>query len=199
MIPLILLLFAINIYTLMRLYRIKKNATHLYGTLTENQELNFYKINFSTSLNNDGVRLENVLLQDSLGKKQSLQSIFNKGQKQILVCRFSEFHCESCVDFSIQLLLSTNVFLGKNNLLFLGSYQNNRIFNREKELFGINQFSTYNTPTLNISLEEIGYPYFFILEENLTISNIIIPDKNMPTLTQKYIEVIGNRYFNNHK
>lgn len=92
-------------------------------------------------------------------------------------------------------MLLHSSFIEKENLLFLGSYENNRIFNREKKLYGIDTFKTYNALSLNIPLEELGFPYFFVLNENLTIFHIVIPDKNTPALTQKYLEIINERYF----
>lgn len=140
------------------------------------------------------MELNDIMLKDSLGIISPLKNLLEKEKKQILVCRFSQFHCESCVNFSIQMLLHSS-FIEKENLLFLDSYENNRIFNREKKLYGIDTFKTYNALSLNIPLEELGFPYFFVLNENLTISHIVIPDKNTPALTQKYLEIINERYF----
>lgn len=188
----LLLLTSIFVY----LHLSQKKATNSHNTFSdsERQEADFYRTNYYVNLNNNGVELNDIMLKDSLGIISPLKNILEKEKRQILVCRFSQFHCESCVNFSIQSILHSH-FFKKENLLFLGSYDNNRIFNREKKLYGIDKFKTYNVLNLNIPLEELGFPYFFVLNENLTISHIVIPDKSTPALTQKYLELINERYF----
>jgi hypothetical protein len=44
-------------------------------------------------------------------------------------------------------------------------------------------------------VEELAYPYYFILHNNMTISDIFIPDKAAPTITNNYLEMIYKRYF----
>ena len=188
------LLFLTSVFVYMHLSQKKATNSHNTFSDSEKEEADFYRTNYYVNLNNNGMELNDIMLKDSLGIISPLKNLLEKEKKQILVCRFSQFHCESCVNFSIQMLLHSS-FIEKENLLFLGSYENNRIFNREKKLYDIDTFKTYNALSLNIPLEELGFPYFFVLNENLTISHIVIPDKNTPALTQKYLEIINERYF----
>ena len=184
------LLLLTSVFVYMHLSQKKATNSHNTFSDSEKEEADFYLTNYYVKLNNNGMELNDIMLKDSLGIISPLKNLLEKEKKQILVCRFSQFHCESCVNFSIQMLLHSS-FIEKENLLFLGSYENNRIFNREKNY----TFKTYNALSLNIPLEELGFPYFFVLNENLTISHIVIPDKNTPALTQKYLEIINERYF----
>jgi hypothetical protein len=192
----ILSLLAINVYTIVNFYRFKKqNITSPYRNISENDELNSYKVNFQTNVKNSNLRLDGIDVKDSLDNVFALKDVFRDNQKQILVCRFSELHCESCVNFSIQLFRSWVNKAGKDNMLFLGTYRNNKIFNRTKPIYGINNLNVYNISALNIPVEELGYPYYFVLNNDLTILNVFVPDKATPVITNNYLDMIYKQYF----
>jgi hypothetical protein len=58
--------------------------------------------------------------------------------------------------------------------------------------------NVYNVSDLNIQADSTGLPYYFILDRNLNISNIFIPNKSAPDLTNNYLKTITNRYFINN-
>jgi hypothetical protein len=184
-------LLAINIHTIVHFYRLKKQNT----TVSKNDELHSYKTNFQTNIQNSNHSLEGVTAKDSLNNVFLLNNIFKDNQKQVVICRFSESHCESCVNFSIQLFRRWVDSIGKDNILFLGTYRNNKIFNRTKTVYGIHNLNVYNISKLNIPVEELGYPYYFVLNSDLTILNVFVPDKSTLVITDNYLEMIYKRYF----
>ena len=192
-------LFAINIFTLVRFYQLEqqKDASEVISYSQENNEsdeLHSYMVNFTTNILNSNIQLDSVMIKDSLSNIIPLKKAFNNGQKQILVCRFSKMHCESCVNFSIQILRKWIDSIGMENVMFLGNYPNNRIFNRTKSLYGIQDMIVYNTSVLQIPAEELGYPYFFVLDNSLRISNVFVPDKATPNITNKYLKNIQKKF-----
>ncbi len=190
-------LFAINIFTWIYFIQSKKQDTITFNQdPSKKDKLHAYESNFITSINNNGIKLGEVILKDSLGNIFSFNDIWENGQEQILVCRFSELHCQSCVNSSIKMLLLWADPIGRNNLLFLGAYRNNRILNRTKYIYDIQDLITYNTPALNIPAEELGYPYFFVLNKDMTVTNLFVPDKANSAITNNYLELIYNRFFN---
>ena len=193
-------LLAINIYTIVRIYRFKKqNITVLSPTVSKSDELHSYRINFETNIQNNRIRLDETSVKDSLGHVFLLKDVFKNNRDQILACRFSESHCESCVNFSIRLFRSWVDSIGKNNVLFLGAYRNNKLFNRTKRLYGIHPLNVYNFPALNIPAEELGYPYYFVLNSDLTVSDVFVPDKATPSIANNYLKMINKRYFTTKK
>jgi len=191
----ILALLTINIYTLIVIYRFKQHNVSENMKISEIDELHTLQLNFETNIENNNIKLEDVSLKDSLGNLLSLNDIWKDGQKQIIVCRFSESYCESCVDFSIKMVLHWVESIGKENILFLGTYRNNRIFNKTKPMYNIHNLTVYNTVALNLPAEELGYPYYFILNSDMTISDLFVPDKVTPTITNNYLRMINKRYF----
>jgi hypothetical protein len=196
----ILSLLAINVYTIINFYRLKKqDVTVLNKNFSESDKIHAYKLNFEVGIQNSNIRLEEIIARDSLGAVFPLKDIISNGQGQILVCRFSELHCESCVNSAIRQFRQWTDSIGKNNMLFLGAYRNNKIFNRTKPLYAIHNLNVYNVSGLNIPVEELGYPYYFVLNNDLTISNVFVPDKATPTITNDYLKMIDKRYFNRNK
>jgi hypothetical protein len=143
--------------------------------------------------------LEGIAVKDSLNNILPLQDVLKSDKGQTLVCRFSEFYCESCVNFSIQLFRHCIDSIGKNNVLFLGSHRNNKIFNSTKPLYGIHNMNVYNVANLNIPAEKLGYPYYFVLNSDMTIANVFVPDKATPVITIDYLKKIAEKYFRKDK
>ena len=85
--------------------------------------------------------------------------------------------------------------LGKENILFLGAHRNNRIFNKQKPHHGIQDMNVYNTGVLSLPAEEMGFPYYFVLDSTLRVTDVFVPDKAVPELTDRYLKMIHKRYF----
>lgn len=190
-------LLLINAYTLLRFNNLKqKNEAIAFSyNLHENEILKIYKSKFITGILNSDFDLGNIKVKDTLNNLIFLKSIFKSEQKQVLVCRFSQSHCESCVDATIQTLLPVIDSIGKDNVVFLGNHHNNRIFKGTLPLYNIEKMNVYNAPTLNLPAEDLGYPYFFILNSSLQTSNVLVHEKGFPQLTIEYLEKIKKRYF----
>ncbi|GAB6013570.1 hypothetical protein [Viscerimonas tarda] len=200
LILIIILLLVINAFIFVRFYQYKKqaptgDAISYDQESNEEDELHSYKVNFTTNILNSNFQLDSIMIKDPLNNIIPMKEAFGCEQKQMLVCRFSELYCESCVDFALQLFRHWTDSIGVENVLFLGAYRNNRIFNRTKPLYGIQNMNVYNVSELNIPVEERGYPYYFILNYDLTISNVFIPDKATPSITNNYLKMINKRYF----
>jgi hypothetical protein len=52
-----------------------------------------------------------------------------------------------------------------------------------------------NISTLNIPAENIGYPYYFILDNTLTISNLSVPDKGSPEVNYSVFKTCKGSLF----
>lgn len=194
----ILILFGITIYTIFQYNKLKQQTkvslTNNPAIETTNvDELNAYKVNFKTNVLNNNLNLENIVLKDSVSNTIPLTNIFKKGQKTMLVYRFSQMHCESCVRASIQLFVNWANAENVKNICFLGNYRNNRIFYRTIPDYNIQKMKVYNASDFNLPAESIGYPYCFVLDSNMQISNVFVPDKGIPKLTDEYLEIIQNK------
>lgn len=52
----------------------------------------------------------------------------------------------------------------------------------------------YNSSVLNIPVDNIGYPYFFVLHDDLTLTDVFVPNKLAQNITATYLELVKNKY-----
>jgi DNA-binding sugar fermentation-stimulating protein len=83
----------------------------------------------------------------------------------------------------------------KDNIIFLGTHRSNRVFRQIIANCGIQNLNVYNISSLEIPVEQIGFPYYFMLDSACRISNVFIPDKVVPLLCDSYLMNIKERYF----
>jgi len=192
----ILILVLVNLFTLasFRKYRVN-NFIRMNSLEQEMEKIVSLESNLFASAKNNNNYLRKVLVKDSLGNIFPLNKIFQNGKSRILICRFSEMDCESCINYSIKTLLDCSNMAEKNNILFLGTYRNNKIFNRHKPLYGIDTLNTLNTTKIDLPIEDLGYPYYMVLDSALQVLNVYIPNKGTPAIDRKYINLIYGRYF----
>ena len=188
-----------NIFILISFNNIKQEKTISEDIYYNKQnvnidKLNLYKASFISNILNSDLQLSNVKIKNSINHFTPLKEAFEEEQEQLLVYRFSKMHCESCIVSSIEILQKWCDSIGKINILFLGNYSNNRIFQRTIPNYSIGNMKVYNTPAFNIPAEEKGYPYFFTLNRDLHISNVFFPNKAIPKITDKYLETIQKKF-----
>lgn len=192
----ILVLIGINIYIVLDYYSYKeKQKQYINILLHELEETNTFKVNFSCGIENSGYKLTNILLKDSLNSIFPLDSLCKQSSKTLLICRFSELNCESCVNFAIKSILQNIDSIGKENVLFMGEFKNNKLFNKRKVAYGIDNLMVFNSNNLKIPAESLGYPYYFIVDSSRIIHNMFIPDKGTPHISSRYLNLIQKRYF----
>lgn len=192
----IVALIGINIYILINFYQFKNRATLVIEALnSDSKGILPLKVNLSAVIKNNNKQLNEAKVKDSLGNIHSLQNYFKQQQKRILVCRFSEYCCSSCVDYAIKYLLEKKDSIGQENILFLGGQTNNRLFNREKKLYGIHQMNVGNCTDLGLSIEKISYPYFLVIDSTLKVLNVFVPEKKNESFNNEYFDLILKRYF----
>lgn len=196
-------LIIINIFSLIRFLNLKQlkniiEANGIHQQTITTDELHTYRHNFKVNILNSNLVIENLDIKDSLNITFPIKKIFDDKQESILVYRFSQMHCESCVNSSIQITQNWVDSVGINNVVFLGNHRNNRVFNKTIPLYGIQGLKVYNCPKINIPAEDIEYPYFFVLDSNLQISNLFVPDKATPFITNSYLKNVSKKLKNKH-
>lgn len=193
---LILFLLGINVFILIKFHQYIKESTLYINVLQNNpNELNALKVNAEVVIENSDIQLKNVMVTDSINELKTFRNLFKSGQSKFFVCRFSDIHCESCVEYAIKTTLQWSDSIGKNNILFLGTHRNRKIFNKQIKSYGIDKFTTVNIPSLNLPAEELCFPYYFVLDSTLTVLNVSIPDKGVRNVDHRYFQKIQKKYF----
>jgi hypothetical protein len=131
----------------------------------------------------EGKKLDSlILLRDTDGKEQSLLDIV--GQHYAIVFRYSGRKYEdSVIDTCLYILKKYG-----DSILIINSGE----FQTGVESSGFNHvYRTTNAIAKNI--EKANLPYFFLLTPKGTIEDIFIPRKEIPELTERYLQSLKNR------
>lgn len=194
----IIILCIVNILLSILCYSVFKKGhqrsnTEFQSELTRKTEI--LERDFKVRLLNDNLRIDPNVEVMSLDKKRyPLTQILNEGPH--LIVRFSERHCEECVSYILlKILRLTNVKSWNKKIILLASYQNQNALSVLMKKMAI-KYPVYLIENLSIPSEEFNFPYCFILDKSMHINHVFFPDKYEFQLTNTYLELIENRYFN---
>ena len=130
-------------------------------------------------------------LHDGMGNERNLSSLLDDEYK--LLVKFSQYHCKSCVEH----LLNELKIVPKDKVLIIGAFENKRTY--LSFMKGLNtEFKTYflnvKEDCMNILVDE-NLPYIGLLNNEMFIRDLFIPIKEIPSCTQRYLNVIVDKYF----
>ena len=128
------------------------------------------------------------------------QNLFesDNSKKHFLVCRFSEYDCEQCVDYAIQKAYESVKNLSLNlEIILLGNYEDSHALkaycsNISKSVTA----SVYNFPGRLFPIDENGNPYFFVTDNSLKVYDVFSPDKMDVAMTDTYFELLSQKVGN---
>ena len=150
---------------------------------------------FVYGLTNDNIILsEDLKVTDKEKQARLLKDIVNDDTK--LIVRISESHCEDCIRFFIVKLLrlAQQKKWNENQVIVLASYQDQRSLTIFADRLGI-RFPLYQIEDMPLPVEDIHVPYCFILERNLQVKHLFVPDKYDGRISNTYLDFIDKRYF----
>ncbi|MCD6322855.1 MAG: hypothetical protein J7L77_07485 [Clostridiales bacterium] len=132
-----------------------------------------------------GCKLDSTVFCASADYAEFLQTVKNKGEKPVVLFRYSDSFCSSCVEHE---LLNILTMADQVTICVLGSIKDistKRIF--RKQYF---KNCKYYEVQKNLSLpaENLNTPYYFILNAKLEIKQSLVSDLHNPTLSQKWIK-----------
>jgi hypothetical protein len=145
------------------------------------------------SIENNGAAINpDLIITDEKGVNFTLREIV-KSKK--LIFRFTELNCNVCVDKQIKILKQFEKKISKSNIAIFTEYSNHRdlvIFKRLNAL----DLPIYNLHNkMNIKLEAVDTPYFFIVDDRFIAQDFFVPVKEIENYTNKYLKIIGLKHF----
>lgn len=190
----ITILIIMNIIISIFFIRNKRTQLYYLEALRENSIENIsIRENWESVIQNAGTYLNLSLMDDE--SKCVLKDFFKQNNcDKIFVCRFSELNCEKCINYAVEILQHCDTLI-RSKLLYIADYHDNRIFCKQRELYGINSACIINVKNLQIPIEDINKPYFFILDSTFHVFDLFIPDISIESMKIKYFEMIKNKHF----
>lgn len=188
----IILLSNVCLIFKMRDYYVQRSRLESYR-----QQLSSYISTTTDLLENDGLELSNFYIVDvSNHTSRPLTSLFLNRTDRILVCRISQYYCRSCVDYAIKRIVSAmSDSLIDMPLAVFGIYENDlslKIIGEQHKKS--NRIVYYNTSALNLPMEKHGYPYCFVLDPSLSVSDVFILDRIDSVRNDSYFRTISKKW-----
>lgn len=134
-------------------------------------------------------------MHDKEGNERNLSSILDNECK--LVVKFSQYHCKSCIEH----LMNELKIIPEVKVLIIGAFENKRTYltfvrslNIEFPIYFLNVKEDY----MDILVDE-NLPYIGLLDNDMFIRDLFIPIKEIPNCTQRYLNVIIDKYFDKNE
>ena len=144
---------------------------------------NFLRINFEMEYGMLGVKAPDVLCDGT-----NLSQLVSKNP--ILIYRYADINCNTCYEAQIENI--HKVFKDEyEKVVILCSYQEERFFSIFKRMNRLEvpiyriDYDAFEWP-----VQDFDNPYYFVLHPDMSISNVFMPDRNLPVPTQIYLKGI---------
>ncbi|ADV43356.1 hypothetical protein [Bacteroides helcogenes] len=195
---LISVLMFCNVYTYLQCKKAHKIQTFLYRLNEESGRqigyLNGMKECRITELFLNGKIIPtNMVVMDMEKHKLNLPDVI---KNNMLILRYSEMHCNVCIDSIIARLNAYKDLIGLNNIILLTTSKSSNYIRQFKKMNKVS-FEIYNMDRMADSIfVDIGMPYLFIYTSNdKRINNMFIPQKEDSKLTDEYLRSILIKYY----
>lgn len=128
------------------------------------------------------------------GAPFSPANFFTGKDDRCIVCRISQYDCESCTDYALEKIVQKTRKWGMK-LIVLADYRNPR----EVGLFrsrhsGADQIDYYMMGRADLPIEEVGMPYYFVLDSQMKVNDVFVPVELLPDLTNRYFAKLERKY-----
>lgn len=154
--------------------------------IRNNNDLNREFLQFASS--NKRINTS-ISLEGENGKTIQLKELLDSEYK--LFFNFTDINCSSCIAQEVGNIIKYADSIGIKRIVLLGNYRLSRdliVFKRLNNL----KMDIYNTNNqkLGLKVEEYNLPFYFLAKNEDESKHVFIPEKERPSLSEKYYEVI---------
>ncbi len=196
--PLILLFAFMAVVVLYLLGQLRQSNESFYPmakNMTEEALLS-YQAGFEVMLMNDGIALDSVRYYDLSEKVElPLSSQFNDSVSHYFVMRFNEYDCEACVEYAYQKM--AEVFANEKDvdIMIVKNTVENQLSTSMELAYGKNTIKKLDIVNMELPIDAAGVPHYFILDKDMKIHDVFVPDRLNPAVTDVYLERIVQKWF----
>lgn len=154
-----------------------------------------YQSSFIDLLENDGLTIPDMILLDMEDNSLKLLSELFVDDSVYLVCRVSQFQCQSCVSYALEKVIE----LVENDssglkLLFLCEYEYRSLKIFVDEHPNARAYKVFQASGIDLPIEIRTYPYYFTLSKNLNVHDVFAPEIYKPERTDIYWNYISEKW-----
>lgn len=153
-------------------------------------KFNMLQGNVFLQYQSENVLINNFHCENIMGNKESIK--YYLSDKPKLFFRFSEYHCNTCVERALDVLLNNIDSIGRSNVIILSSYKSIRVLRAYLKQQNIDLL-ILNAENIELPIEKFDTPYFFLMSSSMKTECLFIPIKEIPNYSQTYIEIISRK------
>lgn len=187
----IAMLFGLNVFMMYKTQDLKNDCQVLLsssaGAVVEHGTL---YTSLQKSYENSGLSLENVEARDSLKRPFDLRTLFADGRGKVLVVRFSDNYCASCVQNSIETILKNRDNADTEKVVFVGNSRRTVVFSKQIDQYGIRDYEVLNIADLGLPAETMLFPYYFVMDSTLSVLDLYVPNKATPDMDSTFVSLM---------
>lgn len=192
----IVLLILLNTFICYRFISTKRYDDMIIQSLSENSEERAYLWgHLSNSILNDGRKLNGLLVRDSIGDELVVRDMFQPNEKRLLICRFSEKYCQSCVKYAIDAIEHSLNFDETLNVVYWADCERSDSLRRYIDDYSLRDKRVFNVTNIDIHFEHSISPYYLIVDTSMQILSTYMPHKETYSLDSIFINQLYNRYY----
>ena len=155
------------------------------------QKLEFLENSLYRTILFDHTKMTGYELTDTTGKMISGNQIIHK--TPILVIRYKDGNCPECITFAFSRMISFAKKYGISPVI-MTEYPDFHLFKKNSRSYNIERWPCYSITEVS-KLDELNTPYCFVLNPDMTMSAVFIPEKALPSVTSLYLQGILDRFF----
>jgi hypothetical protein len=147
---------------------------------------------------------ENYLLSEKIIRYMKMNQMNTKirstsDSEYFFVWRYYNDFCKSCIEQEIILLKDHISSIGAERIKILASTDNPRDLKSFLNSHDLGQVEIIILPDYETNIfsdEQLHRPFYFVADSTGNATMIFEPDIELPDLSEKYFEMVINRYFN---
>lgn len=169
----------------------------LKDSLIQREAVSSFRLDYlsscvATMIHYDRSRLGDVEIIDTSKQVRRLREVVGNGP--VLVCRYKETYCPQCVDFALLKIRKMADSFPPGRIVILAQHEENRLFRHFNEQHNPGRLPAFNVGTLDTPLEDLSAPYYFVLYGDMSIGEAFVPEKALPDLTTRYLEIVSRKF-----
>lgn len=186
----IFILLIVNVVVLYFFHRYKiTSEMSISVVLPYVQKYSFLKSDLEHNVEFVGDTVNDFDIRDLYGNQSSLGNLFPENQNLLVIARFSERYCSSCVKYMCDILrkIGNNVDIP---LVYMFGYSKHSVFVNSVNEFDVSDEIVYNCSDFDTAIDYAGFPYLLFLDRNLNILRCYFPTKDAEQLDIENINLL---------
>ncbi|SHE81871.1 hypothetical protein [Dysgonomonas macrotermitis] len=193
-----LILVILNLILIKNIVSLREYNTEMNNELKKakdwNQKLDIIRINKVYEEKSEDLQLPQLFLLDAASNFFFIDKKL-PSQKH-LVLYISESNCEDCIRHALDGLRNYTKDIGIQNIIILTNYVNQRHYQAFQRTLDLQVISyNVNGQKLNLPVEILHKPFFFILDTDLSCRQVFLPAKEIEDYTARYLRDISKQHW----